>query len=459
MIATRTLRLHPIVALACSLAFFPFVGQAQTDEKAPILLTVEAEPAQTLLGFGTSLATELEPLPGGILPDFSKRVFGALKMNVVRLWAPSGEKETVETMLATFTRRYLESGRLKLAQEHGGTTLLLAPARGEEAPTEPMAEYAAKLAEFILQLKIRHQVALQVTGLANEPEKFSPQQVVEGVTALRRELDQRGLQQVGIVAPERANNDRSSLEMIAAIGADPVALKAVQGLATHSYSMAANTPIATAITGMNKEFWITEAGNTGHEEPGDTQRAASLAARFLNDLNHRVTHWIHFIAYADSGNLALDTDNATKLLVFDRKTGREFESLQYTYLRMLRVAFPTGCQIHPLTAEPGGDLVNSHGQKPKVNAAAARLPDGRWSFAVVNLTGLTSTPTAVYDPAATLRVRIQLPAAESRLSKTLHRWRSDAKAKIVDEGSQSIHEGEITLAIKPQELMIVLEGK
>lgn len=459
MIATRPLRLHPVVALGLSFAFFTFVGQAQTDEKAPILLTVEAEPAQTLLGFGTSLVTELEPLPEGILPDFSKRVFGDLKMNVVRLWAPSGEKETVETMLAIFTRRYLESGRLKLAQEHGATTLLLAPARGEEAPTEPMTEYAAKLAEFILQLKVRHQVALQVTGLANEPEKFSPQQVVEGVKALRRELDQRGLQQVGIVAPERANNDRSSLEMIEAIGADPAALRAVQGLATHSYSMAANTPIATAITGMNKEFWITEAGNTGHEEPGDTQRAASLAARFLNDLNHRVTHWIHFIAYADSGNLAVDTDNATKLLVFDRKTGTEFESLQYTYLRMLRVAFPNGCEIHPITAEPGGDLLNSHGQKPKVNAAAARLPDGRWSFSVVNLTGLTSTPTATYDPAATLKIRIQLPAAESRLSKTVRRWRSDAKEKIVDEGSQSIHEGEITVELRPQELMIVLEGK
>jgi len=456
MISSRTLRSLFTMCLCLS---FALSSHAQTDENESILLRIEPEPAQTLLGFGTSLATELNALPEGVLPDFSKRVFGDLKMNVVRLWAPSGEKETVETMLATFARRYLESGRLELAEKQGVTTNLLAPARGEQAPAEPMADYGRKLAEFILQLKVRHQVTIHVTGLANEPEKFSPQQVVDGVKSLRTELDQRGLQEVGIVAPERANNDRSSLEMIEAICADPVALKSVRGLSTHSYSMAANTPIASTITGVNKEFWITEAGNTGHEEPGDTQRAASLAARFLNDLNHRVTHWIHFIAYADSVNLSLDKDNATKLLVFDRTTGAEFESLQYTYLRMLRVGFPTGCEIYPVTADPGGELVNSHGQKPKLNAAAARLPDGRWSLAVVNLTGLTSTPTATYDPAANLRVKFQLPAAESRLSKTFRRWRSNADKKIVDEGSKSISDGEIAVDLRPQELMIFLEEK
>jgi len=456
MISSLTFRLPFTLGLCLS---FALSDLAQTDENEWVVLTVEPEPAQTLLGFGTSLVTELNSLPEGVLPDFSKRVFGDLKMNVVRIWAPSGEKETVETMLATFARRYLDSGRLELAKQQGVTTNLLAPARGEAAPAEPMTEYGRKLAEFILQLKVRHQIPIHVTGLANEPEQFSARQVVDGIKALRMELDQRGLQDVGIVAPERANNDRSTLEMIEAICADAVALKSLRGLATHSYSMAANTPIASAITGVNKEFWITEAGNTGHEEPGDTRRAASLAARFLNDLNHRVTHWIHFIAYADSSDLSLDKDNATKLLVFDRKTGTVFESLQYTYLRMLRVAFPTGCEVYPVTAEPGGDLVNSHGQKPRLNAAASRLPDGRWSFAVVNLTGLTSTPTATYDAAATLRVKIQLPAAESRLSKTFHRWRSDAEKKIVDEGKKSYSDGEIAADLRPQELMIFLEEK
>ena len=115
--------------------------------------------------------------------------------------------------------------------------------------------------------------------------------------------------------------------------------------------------------------------------------------------------------------------------------------------------------LYPVTAEPGGDLVNSHGQKPRLNAAASRLPDGRWSFAVVNLTGLTSTPTATYDAAATLRVKIQLPAAESRLCKTFHRWRSDAEKKIVDEGKKSYSDGEIAADLRPQELMIFLEEK
>ena len=122
MISSRTLRSLFTMCLCLS---FALSSHAQTDENESILLTIEPEPAQTLLGFGTSLATELNALPEGVLPDFSKRVFGDLKMNVVRLWAPSGEKETVETMLATFARRYLESGRLELAEKQGFAELAL----------------------------------------------------------------------------------------------------------------------------------------------------------------------------------------------------------------------------------------------------------------------------------------------------------------------------------------------
>jgi len=386
-------------------------------------------------------------------------VFGVLKMNIVRLWAPSGERETVETMLETFVRRYLASGGLDLVEKTGCLDQPPSRARGEAPPAEPVPESARKLAEFILQLKKQHQVDIHITGLANEPGGFTPQQIAEGVRVLRAELDVRGLQSVGIVAPEHANNDRSALEMIEAIAADPTALLSVRGLSTHSYSMAANTAIAKAITSANREFWITEAGNTAHEDAGDTGRASSLAARFLNDLNHQVTHWVHFIAHADSGDLALDKDNATKLLVFDRKTGTVFESLQYSYLRMLRVAFPIGCRIYPIVANPGGDLLNSHGQKPPLNAAIARLPDDRWSLAVVNLTGLTNTPTAIYHPASNLSVKLQLPAAESRLNKTFHRWHSDPEKRIVDDGILNMTNGEIETDLPPQQLMIFLEEK
>lgn len=427
--------------------------------KEAIILNIEKAPAQTLLAFGTSLITEMGPLPGTTVQDFTKRVFGDLKMNIVRLWAPSGEKETVETMLATFARRYVESGRLELVKQQGVSIYLLAPARGETTPTEPMNEYGNKLAEFILQLKTKHNVIIHVTGLANEPGGFSSQQVVDGVKALRSGLDARGLKEVGIVAPEHANNDRSALSQIEALVADPVALKAVRGLSTHSYSMAANTPIATAIKAVKKEFWITEAGNTGHEDAGDTQRAASLAARFLNDLNHEVTHWVHFISFGDSGNLALDQDNATKLLVFDRKTGTTFESLQHHYLRMLRVAFPTGSRIYRVTALPGGDMLNSHGQKPQLNAAAARLPDGRWSMAVVNLTGLTSTSIATYQSASKLTIKFKLPAAEGRLNKSFRMWHSSADGKVADAGKVNAINGAFSIDTSPQELVIFLEDK
>ena len=161
---------------------------------------------------------------------------------------------------------------------------MLAPARGEASPHEPMADYARKLAAFIALLKTELGVEIQVTGIANEPQGFTPAQVAECVRALRTELNARGCQTVGIIAPESASANGSGLQMIKAIKADPVAWAALRGIATHSYNMAAAPEFAESIAGTGKEYWQTEAGDNGHEEPADVDRATETAARFVNSI-------------------------------------------------------------------------------------------------------------------------------------------------------------------------------
>src|SRR6185437_10789806 len=90
-------------------------------------------------------------------------------------------------------------------------------------------------------------------------------------------------------------------QTIDAIQADPDAWRALSAIASHSYNMAATPEAASRIAaadGRNtKDYWMTEASANGPEAPGDALQAASLASRFLNDMNHRVTHWIHFIGF------------------------------------------------------------------------------------------------------------------------------------------------------------------
>ena len=420
----------------------------------PVRLLVQAEQRQTLQGFGCS-QVGTGSLPEAVRAELCDRVFGGLKMNILRLWVESGEQADVAEMKRSFLKSYPDPRRLlEDARRRGIDTLLLAPARGEARPREPMADYAHKLAEFIALLRIKLGVEVQITGIANEPQGFTPAQVVECVRALRSELDARGLRQVGIVAPESASADGPALQRIEAIKADAVAWAGLRGIATHSYNMAATPKFAETIAGTGKEYWQTEAGDNGNEGPADANRAATATARFLSDLNQGVTHWIWFIGFLESADMAKDRDNATKLMIYDRHQQRIVPHLKYDWFRQLRAAFPNGSRIHPLHAEPGGGLVYSYGKKPALNAAAAQRPDGGWSLGMVNLTGVgPTTDIAQYQAAQPLAVTWDVPALADIPELTFTISRSSANERFVPIGQTVMHAGRLTLDIAPRELL------
>ncbi len=425
----------------------------------PVTLTVDRNPAQTLAGFGCSLVdlndTQI-PLP--LQAELFTRVFGDLRMNVLRLWVQSGPTRTLAQMKSEFYRAYVDSGIIAAAKKQGVNNLLLAPARGEGSPPEPMSEYAGKLAEFIHDVEAERGIKIDVTGIANEPAGFQPAQLTEAVRQLRRQLDARELPDVGIIAPEAASADDWALRCIASLQADPAAWAALRGIATHSYNMAATSAFAKIIAGTGRQYWMTEAADNGNECAADASLAASTAARFLNDLNCGVTHWLYFIGFHDSPDVTNDADNATKLMVYDRKGQRIFRPLKYDYFCQLRSALPNGSRIFPLKAQPGGDLVFTYGQKPFLNAVAAQRPDGRWSLAMVNLTGVRpDTAISKWHPATSLQVKWDVAGLAGEPTVSLSIYRSDAERRFASDGNAIMHGGTLTLDLRPGELITLIQ--
>ena len=286
------------------------------------------------------------------------------------------------------------------------------------------------------------------------PAGSNPSQVAEAVRVLRQELDGRGLRDVQIIAPEWASADRFGPALHRRHQGGPGSLGS---LARHCHAQlqhGGHARFPEIIAGTGKQYWMTEAADNGNENEADANLAASISARFLNDLNHGVTHWLYFIGFHDSSDVTQDNDNATKLMVYDLKRQRIFRHLKYDWFRQLRAAFPNGSRIYPLKAQPGGDLVYSFGQKPFLNAAAARRPDGGWSLGMVNLSGLgPNTSISQWQPPTTLKVTWQAAPLASQGSVALKVFRSDTTQRFISADRVTMAEGTLSMVLKPRELV------
>ena len=451
----------------------------------PITITVAPGARQSFGGFGASLgnwAGEYQQLPATNRAALSRMLWHDLNFKILRLWfntfqfrpQPGGHD------LSPFRKCFVDSGLIADAKKNGVTTLLLAPdgvpdSMKEKRPDgglnfKPGQEenYARLLADFIKQLKDETGVLLDVTGVQNEPndnERFSPAQLVTVVQYLRRELDARGLQSVQIIATENANTDGGFYDQVDALKNDTPAWSALAGVASHSYSMAATDDIARRIAapdGRNlKQYWMTEASDNGPEAPGDVLRAASLATRFLNDMNHRVTHWIHFIGF----EVADPNDNATRIIAYTIQPPRLTIFTKYSYYQQLSRAFDVGATFRSCQSSLEGGMIWTYGQKPRLTAAAAQNPDGSWSIGLCNFTADSfeagkngddakwNREQGGFTPGQTFAVTVRVPELEGRgdISFVLHR--SGAARQNVDDGTVTMHNGTMALRIAPLELV------
>ncbi len=435
--------------LACLALAFPFAlnfNVARAGEA--VTVTVQNGARQTFQGLGVSQGNwgrDYQKLSAPERAQLSKMLFGDLKLKSLRLWinlneyAPDDKTRTT----ADFRARYINSGLIADAQKNGVVNLLLAPdnappylkikrdggAQDFFIPRENLPAYAAVIADFIAQIRRETGVLIGVTGLQNEPndlDRIAPADFGVAVKALRVALDERGLQAVQIIAPEQANVDGTMEQSVDAIKADPQAWSALSAIASHSYNMAATEKIARTIAapdGTNlKNYWQTEASANGAEAPGDNLQAASLATRFLSDMNHRVTHWIHFIG----AEIPDSKDNATRILAYTTNPLQITKFRKYDYYRALSQTFDVGAQFRRSLSDKENEMTWTYGPKPRLTVAAARNPDGTWGIGISNFTAPNFAQKPGNDgftngySAQTFDVTVKVPELKGALF-TIHR--------------------------------------
>ena len=202
-----------------------------------VTITVNSQPRQTFEGLGASCwgpedYMQLAPERRAKLNDL---VWREARFNTMRLWVHLKEytpalgqrrfKDAFPDEGATLVRDAQAAGvrHIVLGPYEVPTYLLerLPNTVGKDEKEKPGAphlksdqfdEHAAIIADFIRDLRDKDHIAIEATGVQNEPNdvadcQFTPADMVRSVKLLRAALDSRGLQQVKIIVPETVGCD------------------------------------------------------------------------------------------------------------------------------------------------------------------------------------------------------------------------------------------------------------
>lgn len=473
----------PAVLCAASLQF------ARAADAQPLTLTVPAGVRQTFGGLGTSLGNwggDYQKLTPEQRAKLSQMMWHDTNFKILKLWFNMDDYSPTpgEHSLAHMRRQYVDSGIIADARANGMTTLvcavdhyppyMVAPKgtnwKGPPIDSE-VENFAAIVATGIKQLKDEAGVDFDATIIQNEPDLTAPQ-VVRLVKALRSELDVRGLQSVKLIAPDASSVDDRFYGMMDAVKADTGAWNALAGIDTHSYNMAANDRAANYVAapdGTNlKEYWMTEASDNGPEAEGMTgvpaMRAGSLAARFLNDVNHRVTHWLHFLGFEEAHGP--DKDNATRIIPFTVTPEFRFQVLKKFHVyQQLGQTFDVGAVFRHTQSSLDNDMTWTYGKKPHLIAAAARNPDGSWSVGIQNFTadsfsGLQgagdddwNSSQGGFTPATPYAVTVKIAELADAGNQIFAVRRTNDRQVNTGAGTVTMENGTVTVDVAPMELV------
>lgn len=475
--------LRPLMRFYAALASAILIVHSSPSQADSVSIIVQPGARQSFGGFGSSALNfghEYQTLTPLQRQTLSRTLWQGLKFNTLRLWFNTDQYSPTPGAhdLSQFRSCYVNSGLIADAKAAGVTTLLLAPdglppymaeknAQGsadtgmalKDASTEA---YADVLADFLLRLKQQTGVVPNVTGIQNEPndrERFTPAQIVRVIKRLHSDLDAQGMSRVQIIATENASADGSFYAQLDALQADPAAWADITGIASHSYNMAATEEAARRIEGTHKSYWMTEASDNGPEVPGDGLRAASLASRFLSDMNHRVTNWVHFVGF----EVPDPHDNATRILAYTPKPFAITTFQKYYYYKQLSETFEVGAVFRSSRSASEGEMTYTYGKKPKLTAAAARNPDGTWGIGLSNFTAPTFSDAD--DPkdfnqhnsgyaARTVAVTVTVPELAAAKSLRFAVRRSGSRINDTPSGIVVMHRGVVTIPnVGPLELV------
>jgi hypothetical protein len=419
-------------------------------------LTVGDQPRQTFQGFGFSFEQD-NPYPtlsSSRRAEVDQLLFQDLSPDIIRLWYGPGDPAPIRDF-------YLDSGLIESARAGGVTEFLLGPWTYLGDPDQ----HARQIAADVRVIREDYGVEITATGVLNEPEggpgehKYLPvEHYVPLAIATRRELDQAGQGDVVALGPEFASADDLAAGWLDVVEADPEALAAVDGFATHSYNMAATPALGARVLAKGKSYWMTEAGGGGGDGSAefDYRFAASLSSRFLNDLNNGVTHWVWFVGLGEG-----TSDVYQKLVMCEGycgNTGRIYVNYGYHHAKQILAAFPPGTVLHHVGSDLDGypDMTWSYGAKPPLHAAAGMRPDGRLALAVVNDTVGGGWEHGSWDEPANYEVFLDLGALVGPGALTFDLCRTDTEVQVDCGETVVATDGRLTLPVTSMELITLV---
>ena len=175
-------------------------------------------------------------------------------------------------------------------------------------------------------------------------------------------------------------------------------------------------------------------------------------------MNHRVTHWIHFIGF----EVPDANDNATRILAYTTGPLRITKFQKYDYYRALSQTFDVGAQFRQSFSDQEGEMLWTYGPKPRVTVAAARNPDGGWGIGISNFTA----PQFAAEPgndgfengfkAQTFDVTIKVPELQNAIFAVHRNGPNEDKS----DQTLAMRDGTLTIPnVKPLELVTLREVK
>jgi hypothetical protein len=380
-----------------------------------------------------------------------------LKMNINRIWINDAGTKSAQQLVNDFVSQFINTGQVADFAARGVKWTLGCPAAGHTPPADINA-YADKIADFYYLVKRDHGFSFQFTSIANEPQNWNADHLIQGLTRLRQALDARPeTAAIEIIAPDWASVDDALRTRLDVVRADPI-WQRLHGIATHSYGMTANGRVTPIYDG--KTWWQTESSDPQQEALGDDIIATRTAGRFLSDMNNLVTHWIYFIGFMNSDNG--DSQRGTKLVVYRPELNQNWVFLKYHYLKRLTETFEYGAVFRRATNPTRVRNQAPHMEwrdryLPATNAAVARNQDGSWGVAVLNLTGMPEDTYHTARLAQDYNLKLTIHELAGAGSVTFNVWRTNAANVKESLGTVTMTNGVLNLSgtrvLRPRDLI------
>ena len=335
----------------------------------------------------------------------------------------------------------------------------------EKVKTSKIPDYALLLSNYIKALKTELNVNIDYVTTFNEPLfKFTPEQLRYCVKELRKALDKNGLQNVKILADDWAEIDELTIYAWKELLADKEALDAIAGVSFHSYATASPGYYEDAIEifkAAGKEVWMTESSTTEvltADINGNLIQASEQASRVINDLNHNVEYWIHFLGQRQSS--VGGGQNSTFLTGTDsyKENKNVTTNGVYDYYRQIRGAFEYGAVFRYCTSTEYGDMSRPRGKKTPVNVTYAQNTDGTYALAAINSSEERLTPEGwakqndhLYAITENLEIYIEELASIPKVEFDI--YRSGKGGINVYEGTVTAVNGRLNLTLSTHDLV------